>query len=533
MDLAPPAFADLTPEEFDRVYQTLVQRLRDLLPGADLRRGDLHDLNLVSAAVLHAALRRVLDRLWKLRSPQALLEDPEGVEAGDFDQALAFYRVSRRPAVRAAGAVAVVGSSSVPLTFAAGFRFTSAAGLDYQLPAAVVLTDDDLERLALGRYRYTLAVEAVDAGTLGNLAAGSALTPSAPLAGLVGAHASAGLAGGRDRESNTQVLTRLLAGAASPGSGDRNSLEALLRATEGLDGLVAISAVRSGDPEQRSGHSLLPIAVPASADVYLKVVPALAELLLTATFLQDTARGGLWQASLGRDDAPGFYEVDRLVRRADDPDSVTGLAVALDTRGLDLTGLDRPPDLEAAAEGAYSRYQTAVVQFLDPDTPTAGLAAGDTAAYRAYVLAAPGLALAQAAVDAADAAPLLGEILLRAAVPCLVSFNATVHRPAAADDPDTGALAAALVDLVNGQGFVGELPAALLTAKLLELLPVGWTVTDPDLLGRLRRPDGTYKALRSRDRLAVPDEPERGVTVRTAAFFLDASRVGLSVAGDL
>ena len=55
------------------------------------------------------------------------------------------------------------------------------------------------------------------------------------------------------------------------------------------------------------------------------------------------------------------------------PQDDAGYEVIADDRGIDLDYPGFVPDIIAAIEAVYSRYQTATIRFLDTDTPVTDL----------------------------------------------------------------------------------------------------------------------------------------------------------------
>ena len=125
MDLDIPSLENLDSEQFISAYELLSAKLRELLPTADLRRGMLHDINLMSAASIYAAQRTVIDRLWASRDLVEMEADPESFDSDDMDATAALYRVTRREATAASGYVAIILSSDARVSLSEGFEFLS------------------------------------------------------------------------------------------------------------------------------------------------------------------------------------------------------------------------------------------------------------------------------------------------------------------------------------------------------------------------------------------------------------------------
>jgi hypothetical protein len=115
---------------------------------------------------------------------------------------------------------------------------------------------------------------------------------------------------------------------------------------------------------------------------------------------------------------------------------------------------------------------------------------------------------------------------------------------------DTTVLAAAAAAAVNGQSFVSELNASLITSAVQQLLPAGSYVRAPiDMIGQIipqDRPVGTLTVfpmggqsvsapgsvpnfLRSGDALCVPVNHSIAVSPSTVAFFTDSTKITINM----
>ena len=539
MDLDIPSLENLDSEQFISAYELLSAKLRELLPTADLRRGMLHDINLMSAASIYAAQRTVIDRLWASRDLVEMEADPESFDSDDMDATAALYRVTRREATAASGYVAIILSSDARVSLSEGFEFlsgdislvvsetTSSTTDEEEVEDGVVL----LQELSSSSWVMLVPVEALVAGAAGNLPRNTALSYTSAPSTVTSAYVFEGLSGGSEEETNTSLMSRVLSGIAARSPASGLAIEALVRsALADSDSLIALSVVGFGYEEQQRYHSVFPIAFGGRVDVWTKgdVVPTSSVVVKSATFISSGETGGTWQLSIAKDDAPGFYRIVGIERYDDSPGTAASFSPTVITRGVDLEDLERTPDISDGEEAAFSVYQTAVVQFVDSITDTAGLSAGDTDSYRVYFQSPAQLTDMQAAVDDEDAAPVAGDVLIRGAVPCFVSFSCTVNVPEG-EEIDEEAISAALSEAVGRTEFDGTLPAAVLASVVQSYLTAGQTLTGIDMLGKIYRPDGTTRILHSADVLTIPEEQSRLVSPRTAVFFLLPSDVAINV----
>ncbi|GAG53180.1 unnamed protein product, partial [marine sediment metagenome] len=191
--------------------------------------------------------------------------------------------------------------------------------------------------------------------------------------------------GGTNEETNAELTERIQAGIAPEIFSARAQVESLLR--DQLPAIKAVSQVGLGDVEMlRDRHNLFLASTGGKADVYVQTAdyPSEIKLVKECTYVGDNQ----WQFTIFRDDAPGFYLVTAVVTK--DTIAFEGsLAIDEEIRGLDLTlETDWIQDIADLLEGAYTRYQTSVVKFTDPDTPV-DTATGVKVEYDVYVLRQP------------------------------------------------------------------------------------------------------------------------------------------------
>jgi hypothetical protein len=536
MTLAVPAVDALDATYVSQVQALLAQYLAENFPDVESRAGVVHDLVLGLAGTLFAAVDQQIALLQRSQSLLAISQDPAAASDDAVDAVLSNFRVARGPGAAASGAATLVVTQKAPLIIPSGPVFSAngvtlatSAAYAVRADAATVLGPGDLvlAPIGSGQYAVTVPVTATAPGVAGMLKRGTALVPSFAVPYLQAAYVEGDFTGGVDAESNADLLARLNEGLAAKAWSNRVNISALIRSQPAFARCLQVSIIGAGDAElTRAAHSLFPIMLPGRSDVYPRTaqLPASLTLQVEATLVRKAAGGGVWQFDLGRDDAPGFYQVDRVALPTT-PQTDAGFAIVADVRGMDLTGRDWTPDLVDPSEAAYTPFQTATVQFLDPVTRVDGLAIGAKAAYAASVRLMPQLAELQEFLGSRAVRDPGGDVLVRAPVPCFVTLSFSVLlRPGAVFDEALGPrIAAALAARVNGAGFAGRLYASSLVPVISSFLPSGAEVGAIDMLGRIRRPDGTHAVLRDPRGvvLEVPDEPGRLVTPRTTVFVLD------------
>jgi hypothetical protein len=254
-------------------------------------------------------------------------------------------------------------------------------------------------------------------------------------------------------------------------------------------------------------------------------------LTKTATLIQILPDGsGVWQLSIGRGDAPGFYDVTSVLPL--NSSAIGTLAITADVRGTDLSaiGTSLIPDIANPVEGAYSRFQTAVIQFNDTTASTAGLVINKSTA--SYAVSVRGLPLIDQMHDYVAANGVrfpTADILVKAPVPCFLQLSLTIFIETGDVTPNTSAIAQAMAQVVNNTPFVGRLFASNLVSVAQGLLAGNQSIGPIDMFGKIRRPDGTLKYIRNNAVLQVPSDPANMINDQTVQFFITPSDIGIAV----
>ena len=535
------SFADISPAAIEQAEEYLVALLKEEYPSADLSQGRVireHVLNI--AAILHAINREDIERLRNSFSPVVIATDPTAADDDIVDAVYANYGVERFDGSKATGYVVIIIEALITTSVPDTTVFT-ANGLDYVVTQSYIgVTSSDAvvtaaERLITARddgtYSFTVPVVAAAVGEAYRAERGTRFTAASAIPDTIDIQAAADFSGGLDEETNAELTARVQQGIAPKVFGGRAQNAALLRDT--LDSLVDVSQVGFGDPEMlRDRDNIFQMSTGGKTDLWVQpsAVPNEVKLTKECTYVGDD----IWQFSLLRDDAPGFYLVTAIV-----PYGTTaftgGFTVTSEVRGLDLTAeTDWVHTVDNMVQGAYSRYQTAVVQFEDPDT-LGTTVVGAKANYDVYVLCAPSIATLHALTIDRDARQTGGDYLVRAAVPALASVSLQINKRANTASPDVTAVAQAIYSRVNSLGFqLGRLPMSLIIAAAQSAMESGGThtITPIDLRAYVYPPDTVPAGrilLQDVNVLEVPNLPARGITQRTTVFYMPLTAISVTV----
>lgn len=552
-----PALADLDADRLAAIEESLKAVLSEYNPDMDLRRGVVKDLVLHSRALLAAQNEKAILDALNGGSLAELAADPEAAPEGSVDRVLGNYGLVRREAAKAVGSIVIVLTAQTPVVIPSGSVF-DVGGVEFvtdrvyaaRLNEAQVIGPGDKLLVATGsNYYFVVGVEASETGANGNVRQGTVATPEVEPVNFSQAYANVDFTGGADAESNTALLARQQAGLAVRAWSTRPSIEAVVRdakveeSTLNDDGtttvtevaqfpeLVSLSVVGAGDAEMlRDKHSLWPVAAGGRADLYARTATTYEtrRVTLTASLLSKVGAVGTWQLGIGRDDAPGYYEVVKVLLTTQDSSS-SGFSVASETRSLDVTGDGWKPDIPEVAEGVYSRYQASVITFVDTVTNATALAISSTKEYDVVVRVMPQVDELQDFWNDVSRRPTMGDVLVKAPIPCFVAVALTlsVARGATVSVTD---IQQELAGVINGLSFTAKLPASLLSQALHTLLGTSLvSVSGLSLSGRILKPDQSVTYLSSSVELTLPDDPENMVSPRTVAFLTEPDSVTVTL----
>lgn len=543
MALEIESLSELSPEQVERMFQTLTQLMQERHQEVELTRGVFHDLVLYFNSALNAAIQTNIDRIMQSNSLLRITENPALADPALVDAVLSNFNIKRADGLAASGEATVIFLQPVTTTIPASLRISANGVIFYPaetftaLPPGVTPTasaDRQMIEVGDGTYATNIAVVAETIGSAGNITKGTALEPDFAPNNAVKIYAAADFVNGIDPPTNEEYIAKLPDALAAKTIGGRASFAATIRKQSGFESVKHISVVGFGDAEQhRDQHSLFPISGGGRVDLYLQTYAEYQrqEHNLKATYIgpATTGVGTVWQIAIDKDVAPGFYEIVRVAGIKDT--GASGYEIILQTRGFDFDDQEFVPDIITRAEGAYSRYQTAVIRFVDPITqPGSLIPAQSTANYAVTLAVMPLIGQIQDFLSSREIRSRATDVLVRAAVPCFTTISCTIRKDAASLQPDIAAMKKAVVAAIANVGFTGQLHASVITNALYPFLKGKQAVGSVEMLGRILRPDDTVAYLRDHTILKIPDDASRMVTGKTTAFLTREEDIAISVA---
>lgn len=523
-----------------------VQLVNERHPEVDLSLGVFNDLIAHFSGGISGAINQYkINQYLKARSLEDINNDPALADDALVDLVLSNYLIARKTGAPATGEITIVVAADSPIVLSNQALFNS-SGAAFYLPAAYIalpstntsllsLNERRLTPIGDGTYAFTVPAIATTNGAVGNVQRGSTMTPQAPPDQFIKAYAATDFVGGTDVETNADLLTRLQNGIAAKVMQGRSNIIALLSEQSQFTGVLHYQVIGYGNAEmQRNQHTILPVGLPGYVDIYPRstAFPQRVVVTKTATYVGLSGVNTVWQFSLSRDDAPGFYEVDQVVAKGADPTADSGYELQSTLRGIDLSAESGQlvPDIINAVEGAFTRFQTAVVRFINTDVPATGLTLNtSTRQFDVYVTAIPAIRDVQAFCSSRDTRNIAGDVLVRAPIPCFLTVNCEVQQASGAPALDLAAIRIAIAERVNSLVFPGQLHTSTIASVVHSYLNTRQALGPIELFGRILLPDGTETYTRSTNVLTLPDRYDVMATGNTIAFYLDPQDIVITV----
>jgi len=543
MALKLTSLSELSPSLVAQTQAELTQLMNERHPEVELSVGVFHDLIAYFAGGVAGAINQTeINRVMEGNSLLAIEENPLLADEEIVDRTLSNYMVTRKDGATSTGEITIIVTDNTTLVIGSGTTFT-ANGVIFNVddaftvrpPGSVLQGANErlLEALGDGTFSFTITATADDAGFAGNLPFGTGMVPDPIFARFVRAFSASDFAGGADVELNSDLINRLQEGVAAKVLNGRVNIKALFRDQDQFSESLHYSIIGFGNPEmERDQHWIWPISGGGRLDIYARTqpTPKIVSVTKTATLVATSEGHGVWQFSIDKDDAPGFYEVAQITKVTENPSDVGGFEITMDLRGFDLSGNGFLPDLLTAEEAAYTRYQTAVIRFIDTDTSIDMLTVGTaTADYTVAISAMPQIAELQEFINDHDIRHLASDVVMKGAVPCNVSISCDIEQGPDETAPDLDAIANDIAATINAMDFPGQLHASIVSDVIHNYLTSRQAVGRITLQGNIRKPSGESIVIRDNHVLEIPESPGDLTTGRTTAFFVEAGDVGLAV----
>lgn len=512
--------------------------LRNKYPTLDLQPTRvLYDLLVRPTAEITAYNQTNLDHYRKASSLQEIVANPAAYTEEDVDRILGNYGITRQVGTAAEGNVTIIMESNRITSVAVGVSFT-ANGLTFNAKETYVATPGPLtasfERLLVqqdnGTWAFTITVVAAAVGTQYMMKGNTPFTWVSPTSGYLSAAAEGDFSGGTNTETNQDLIDRMDSGLAAKAMAGRMNIEALLRYN--FPGIKNVSIIGAGDQEMlRDSHNIFAYKTGGKADIYVRSNTQLINKIVTKACVLVDKADKIFQVALTRDDYSGFYTINSVLPESSENYGGT-VEILSDIRGINMTDLPYvAPDVTNLIEGAYTRFQTAIVQIRDLLADVTNMNVGDKKNYKFNLGGLPLIDDMQDYCSSRSVRNPEGDYVVRAPIPMLVSVTLQVDHIQGDQDVDIGAVKTSIANAINTTGFApGRLSSSTIVDAAHNAFQGRTTVHEPiDMFGALRLPSGAVQLFRSGTGIDVPDNILEGVSSRNVAFFTDVSAIVVNV----
>ena len=536
-----PSLTGLSQEKVEQARALLVQSLREKSPSLEFRRGVIHDIIIHLESVIHAAQETYADKLRKSGSIKEISADPSIADNTLVDAVLSNFLITRKVSNKSTGSIIIKITDPILLVVAQGSSFTY-LGKSYSVTSSFATkinaldvsfpTDRLLNYTGDGYYSFTVDVQSDDVGEVFSLPQGSPLSPNFTVPGFISAHALNDFFSGKAEETNKELLLRLKDGITSDGFSNKSAIASLIK--KNYPTVMDVAAIGFGDPEQIRYHGIMPISEGGKLDLYIKSegIPANINIDVSAVLIGFRVEGEIWQASIPASKAYNFYDIVRVVKKAEEANFgvANGYGVLSISRSYDVTssGDKFVPEIEKPAEGSFSKYQTATVTFLDTDNEGVS-PLGTRANYSLTLRYQRNVKEIQDFLNSPTVRPMSFDVLVKGAIPLDLKLAIIISNRDSSYVVDTSVISYAVSSYVNNLKMNQPLYKSDVIAVIHSLLESDQSVVSVDMRGKLTYPNGTVKYINAPDVLTIPNDTQNMVTSRTTAIFLNKSDVTVVV----
>ncbi len=538
------SLSTLNSTDVQNALSTLIAQIQALNPQIDSKKGALKDLLFYTSSVLSTANQYNIDLIQQSNSLLSIAQNPTLADPSILAALASNFKITPIKGAKASGSVTFVLSSLVSTVIASNLNLSIGSVLFRSLMAYTVRTSandlvsqSDILLTQLGsNYVFTIQVQAEQIGTSGNIPRNTTLAADQNIPNLISIYAASDFTGGQDDETTLHLQQRLVSGISSATLSNRTAINSQI--INNFPNTVATSVLGFSDPEMQRYHSVFPVSFGGRVDVYLKTQQLWSSYLIPsqiAYLISKTANLGTWQINVSRDMAPGFYEVDSITQVA----GGNNYPVSSDVRSFDIStnvgsavtpSTTFLPDITSGQEAAFSRYQTAVIQFVDTDTDATSLTPGvSTRNYAVAFRLMPNLVAAQDLLSVRSMRNTGGDCLVKGAIPCFTSVSITLNVLFNSTLPIVGNVQNAVAANINTTGFVGSITVAQITAAVQAVIPSTTTINNISLSARLRRTNLVNINMASTSALTIVADNTTYTTSRTVGFFCRPSDVSVNL----
>lgn len=514
------------------------------LDNVDTGKGSVfYDLMIRPDAVFKQLSNLNINRWRRSASLLEISRDPTLADPAIVDALMSNYGVTRAAGRIPTGPVTILLSSNVTTVIPAGSVFASGTLLFSTtrayigVPTSDLVTKDTDQLIAAlgdGVYSFEVQVTAAESGEAFQLSQGDCLTMQAPPSNYVSAQATSDFSVGASAETNTELMTELATGISGKTTASRKHVRSL--ASEAYPNIKHGSVIGFGDVEmQRDKLNIFNTSFGGKSDIYLQTDVRPIKVVTTKVATLMDAGLSKWQLYFDRDEFAGVYKIASIKPKGST--ALGGFAITTDIRDFDITPLTVDSDsfipaIDSYTQAAFSRYQTATIEFADSETDASEMTPiTTTQEYDITLIRLPDIASIQDdLVSDYWVSSHRYDDLVRAPIPCLTSLSIALRVPQGTEVNQTS-IKAAVAARINELNFTNKLSSSIIADVVHNFIDTNGSVTMPvDMFGEVIDPeDGSSVVYRSGTTLTIPEDYSKSMTERTIMFFVDPGDIDIYV----
>lgn len=491
---------------------------------------------LISPTAIFARMQELdAENLLLSNSLYQALTTPDLVDDETLDKLLSNYFIERTESTPSSGKIRIILDELRYTPWPNNMVFTS-NGVTFRAVRSyngVVseedqVTDEDILITAYkdGKYSFVIDAVAEDAGEAGNIERGVDLTFSTQQPHVNSAITASKFEGGKDSETNKELIDRAIVSISNKGTSNRANIEALIK--ENFSTVKDVSILSSQDKELKRG-TVYPFGIRPNnyVDIYVKTRDTYSEIAVNKTFkLQPD--GETWVTTFTRNEFPVITQVVEVLNE-EDGESLIDIVTE---RDLDLTKFDDIDVVPDIVSGTTLSPYSYIILSCKRKNEDASI--GDSKVFSVTIRYMPEITDIYRYLMGRSNQPLSGDVLVRPANMCEVTISAYIIQGEedVISSDDILKIKQDIVDTVNGLGFSsGILPYTIIAGVLHKHIPYTSQITSPvSLSGRIISGNDTLELNNDgKMSLSIPTIYDKEISSRTTVFSTDLSLINLEV----
>jgi hypothetical protein len=521
-----------SPDDILAAETLIIQYISSRFPSVDTTPGTtLYDLVVRPAAIVYLTNRAQLKALAATNSILGVQKNPSLANDDVLDSILSNFLIKRNSGTNVSGNLRINVSRSSAYTIQEGTQFTAPNGLIYVATKAVNATPNPSTSIDIQLYSsdstntqwyFIVPVTARGSGSEYIIVGQPQFTMAVPIPNLISIFAFGGFSSAVNPETNAQLIARIPEALSAKNLVSRSSLNSVLKSQ--FPEVTSVGVAGFGDAGLlRGADNIFGIKTGGVADVWVKTspYPITKSFSITCSKISTSASGDVFQFVVPNTTFAGNYFISS-VNDIDQPANVAGSYQILSQTRSVKSGSQHV--ISSNDQGAYSPYQITTVRFAVPPAGSgAPVYTSSIQAFNVGIMGCPLISEIQDYVSDPSIRPAGMDYLVRAAIPCFVSFSPiTIYGQSSTD---VNSVVVGIHDYVNGLTAGQPLSVDAVVNTIRDVPGVTRVELPITISGRIMCPDGTHIDIFSNDMLEIPTKALKQVSPDTVAFFVSPDNI--------